>query len=212
MTSAPGHRAAAAQAARRHRQGAGRGRARAKSSSYTDREEPISRPARSNWPSPKRATRSRSRPCPLGGLGVRKLRQAQQEGLAGGLGAVSQIEDYSKLADTVASHLAIKIPEKQDMLRHRLGRSGWSKCSASWKRDFGSAGGKAHPLPRQAPDGEDPARVLSERADEGDPEGTRRRRGRPRRDGRTGREDRQDQALQGSPRKGDRRDSRSSSR
>ena len=32
------------------------------------------------------------------------------------IGAVSQIEDYSKLADTVASHLAIKIQEKQDIL------------------------------------------------------------------------------------------------
>ncbi|WP_274424662.1 endopeptidase La [Chelativorans sp. YIM 93263] len=30
--------------------------------------------------------------------------------------ATSQIEDYSKLADTVASHLATKIPEKQEML------------------------------------------------------------------------------------------------
>ena len=30
--------------------------------------------------------------------------------------ATSQIEDYSKLADTVASHLAIKISEKQEML------------------------------------------------------------------------------------------------
>jgi ATP-dependent Lon protease len=32
------------------------------------------------------------------------------------LGAVGQIDDYSKLADTIASHLAIKIPEKQDIL------------------------------------------------------------------------------------------------
>jgi len=32
------------------------------------------------------------------------------------VGAVTNIEDYSKLADTVASHLAIKIPEKQEML------------------------------------------------------------------------------------------------
>ncbi len=32
------------------------------------------------------------------------------------IGAASQIEDYSKLADTVASHLAIKITEKQEML------------------------------------------------------------------------------------------------
>ncbi|MEE2950659.1 MAG: endopeptidase La [Pseudomonadota bacterium] len=32
------------------------------------------------------------------------------------VGAASQIEDYSKLADTIASHLAIKLPEKQEML------------------------------------------------------------------------------------------------
>ncbi len=32
------------------------------------------------------------------------------------IGAVSQIEDFSKLADTVASHLAVKIPEKQNIL------------------------------------------------------------------------------------------------
>ncbi|MGN6549352.1 MAG: endopeptidase La [Pararhizobium sp.] len=32
------------------------------------------------------------------------------------VGAASQIDDYSTLADTVASHLSIKIPEKQDML------------------------------------------------------------------------------------------------
>ncbi len=32
------------------------------------------------------------------------------------LGAINQIDDYSKLADTVASHLAVKIPEKQEIL------------------------------------------------------------------------------------------------
>src|SRR5947209_10220234 len=32
------------------------------------------------------------------------------------LGTLSQIEDYSKLADTIASHLAIKIADKQDVL------------------------------------------------------------------------------------------------
>ena len=32
------------------------------------------------------------------------------------VGAAGQIEDFSKLADTIASHLAIKIPEKQEML------------------------------------------------------------------------------------------------
>ncbi|MEP3630791.1 MAG: endopeptidase La, partial [Hyphomicrobiales bacterium] len=34
------------------------------------------------------------------------------------IGAVGQIEDYAKLADTVASHLAIKIPEKQEILSY----------------------------------------------------------------------------------------------
>ena len=32
------------------------------------------------------------------------------------LGTVTQIEDYSKLADTIASHLSIKIPDKQEVL------------------------------------------------------------------------------------------------
>ncbi|MDR3372951.1 MAG: endopeptidase La [Ancalomicrobiaceae bacterium] len=32
------------------------------------------------------------------------------------LGTVTQIDDYSKLADTIASHLAVKIAEKQDLL------------------------------------------------------------------------------------------------
>src|SRR5262245_34446229 len=32
------------------------------------------------------------------------------------LGNVAQIEDYSKLADTIASHLAIKIADKQEIL------------------------------------------------------------------------------------------------
>ncbi len=32
------------------------------------------------------------------------------------LGAVTQIDDYSKLADTISSHLAVKIPEKQELL------------------------------------------------------------------------------------------------
>jgi ATP-dependent Lon protease len=32
------------------------------------------------------------------------------------VGVVQQIEDYARLADTVASHLAVKIPDKQDIL------------------------------------------------------------------------------------------------
>ena len=55
------------------------------------------------------------------------------------LGTVSQIEDYSKLADTVASHLAIKIADKQQLLEttsisERLGAS-----SPSWRARFPSS-------------------------------------------------------------------------
>jgi ATP-dependent Lon protease len=32
------------------------------------------------------------------------------------LSAVANIEDYSKLAETIASHLAVRIPEKQEIL------------------------------------------------------------------------------------------------
>ncbi|WP_336056198.1 endopeptidase La [Nitratireductor sp. CH_MIT9313-5] len=44
------------------------------------------------------------------------------------ISATSQIEDYSKLADTVASHLAIKIPEKQEMLATRSVRERLEKA------------------------------------------------------------------------------------
>jgi ATP-dependent Lon protease len=77
------------------------------------------------------------------------------------VGAASQIDDYSKLADTVASHLSIKIPEKQDMLSTVSVKGASGKgARLHGRRDFGAAGGKAHPLPRQAADGEDPARIL----------------------------------------------------
>ena len=61
----------------------------------------------------------------LGALGhhrVRELREAQQEGLRPRLSAwVQQIEDYAKLGDTVASHLAVKIPDKQQILETMSG-------------------------------------------------------------------------------------------
>ena len=121
------------------------------------------------------------------------------------VGVVQQIEDYAKLADTVASHLAVKIPDKQAMLEtHGRRRAAGEGARPDGERDLGPAGREAHPHARQAPDGEDAARVLPQRADEGDPEGARRR-GRSRRACRARREDQEDQALQGSPREGDAR-------
>ncbi len=66
-------------------------------------------------------------------------------------------------------------------------------------RDVGSAGREEDQEPGQEPDGADPARVLSQRADEGDPaRAGRRRRGRgPRRRLRVRGAHREDQALQG---------------
>ena len=45
------------------------------------------------------------------------------------VGVVQQIEDYAKLADTVASHLAVKIPDKQAILETASSPSGWRRCS-----------------------------------------------------------------------------------
>ena len=97
--------------------------------------------------------------------------------------SLNQIEEPSKLADTVAAHLNLKIAEKQELLeiaaRRRAAGAGVRPHGV---RDRRAAGGEAHPQPRQAADGEDPARVLPERAAEGDPEGARRGRGRQGRD------------------------------
>jgi hypothetical protein len=78
------------------------------------------------------------------------------------VGVVQQIEDYAKLADTVASHLALKIPDRQaipgDHVGHRAAREG---ARPDRQRDFGAAGREAHPHARQAADGEDPTRTNS---------------------------------------------------
>ncbi len=62
------------------------------------------------------------------------------------VGAVSQIDDYSKLADTVASHLAIKIPEKQADPRAADGRrAARAGARPDGERDLRPAGREAHP-------------------------------------------------------------------
>src|SRR5262249_45611270 len=69
------------------------------------------------------------------------------------------------------------------------------------ERDLRAAGREAHPHTRQAADGEDPARVLSQRADEGDPKGARRRGSKGRARGNRG-EDKAPAPLQGGAREG----------
>ena len=46
------------------------------------------------------------------------------------VGVVQQIEDYAKLADTVASHLAVKIPDKQLILETPSVSERLKRCSA----------------------------------------------------------------------------------
>ena len=110
-------RAAAAEAARRHREGAGRGRA------ARARFDQVHRPQRL-----LRGDRRRSSRTTCGD-------KVEVEALARSVvtefenyvklnkkispevvGVVQQIEDYAKLADTIASHLAVKIPDKQAIL------------------------------------------------------------------------------------------------
>ena len=47
--------------------------------------------------------------------------------------SVNQIEDPSKLADTVAAHLAFKIPRSRNCWKPSARSSGLSVCSRSWK-------------------------------------------------------------------------------
>ena len=194
-------RAATAQAARRHREGAGRGRAARQGAE-------IHRPLGIFRSGCRRARRSLGEQVEAEALArsvvnefesyVKLNKKVSPEVV----GVVQQIDDHAKLADTVASHLAVKIPDKQALLE--IGeRAGTARKGArpDGERNLRAAGREAHPHARQAPDGEDAARVLSQRADEGDPEGAGRR-GRQGRARRTRRQDQEDQALQGSAREG----------
>jgi len=77
------------------------------------------------------------------------------------LTTLAGIEDPSRLADTVAAHLSIRLEEKQSLLE--MG-------SVSGNR--GAATGETYPRAGQDPDGEKPAGVLPQRTNEGYPERT----------------------------------------
>ena len=87
------------------------------------------------------------------------------------LAAISQIDDPAKLADTVAATCREDRREAaaaRDLQRREAAGEGLRPDGG---RDLRPAGREADPEPREAADGEDAARVLPERADEGDPEG-----------------------------------------
>ena len=162
------------------------GTARARITSFTDRR--ISTKARRS--SSTRGRRDRDRGArPLGRLRLRELREAQQKISPEVVGAASQIEDYSKLADTVASHLATA----QEMLATLSVRERLEKAMGFMEAELRCSSREAHPQPRQRQMGRRGG-TAPQRADEGDPEGARRRRGRPRRAERARRTHQEDQA------------------
>ena len=108
--------------------------------------------------------------------------------------AVTQIDEPAKLADTIASHLAIKIADKQAILEIPTVAQRLEKVLGLMESEISVLQVEKRIRTRVKRQMEDAARVLPQRADEGDPEGARRR-GRPRRAGRTRRQDREDQAL-----------------
>ena len=198
-------RAAAAQASRRHREGAGRGHApRVHQALHRERE--LFR-GRDRARRGDRRRRGRDRGArPLRRLAVRELREAEQEDLA--RGARHREPDRGLFQARRHHRLASRHQDRREAAdpRDHLGlRAARARLHADGERDLRAAGRAEDQEPRQASDGEDAARVLPERADEGDPEGARRQRGGPRRPRRDRAEDREDQALPRGPREGARR-------
>ena len=133
---------------------------------------------------------------------VRELREAQQEGVARGGRrgpadrGLCQARRHGGFAPRGQDSRQAGDPG--DAVGHRAARK---SARPDGERNLRAAGREAHPHARQAPDGEDPARVLPQRADEGDPEGARRR-GRQGRARRARGQDQEDQALEGGAREG----------
>ena len=79
------------------------------------------------------------------------------------LAAVAAIDDPARLADSVAAHLSVKISDRQALLETLSTTERLEKVlSLIEGRDRRAAGRAQNPQPRQAPDGEDPARILSQ--------------------------------------------------
>ena len=121
------------------------------------------------------------------------------------VGVVQQIEDYAKLADTVASHLAVKIPDKQDILETPSVTERLEKVLGLMESEISVLQVEKRIRTRVKRQMEKTQReyYLNEQMkaiqkELGDEEGKRRAR-------RARRQDQEDQALQGSPREGDAR-------
>jgi ATP-dependent Lon protease len=109
------------------------------------------------------------------------------------LTSISSIDDPGRLADTIAAHLPLKLENKQAVLDLADVKERLENLFEQLEREVDILNvDKKHPWPRQAPDGEEPARLLPERAGQGHPEGT----GRGRRGRRHRRDREEDQGCQ----------------
>ncbi len=145
---------------------------------------------------PRRGARGRG-DAPRAARAVRPVRQAQQEDPAG-----DPDLDGRDRRRRPAGRRHCRAPAAQARAEAGDSRDGCGREAPrappgiARRRGRHPAGRKAHPRSRQAPDGEEPARVLPERAGQGDPEGTGRGR-RERRSRRDGKEDQGGQDVEG---------------
>jgi Lon protease-like protein len=122
------------------------------------------------------------------------------------LTTLAGIDDAGRVADTIAAHLGARLADKQRLLETARRRPApGSADRPGGRRDRRAADREAHPRPREVADGAQPARVLPQRADEGDPEGTRRPRRGAERDRGARQEDRRRRHAQGGGSQGARR-------
>ncbi len=134
---------------------------------------------------------------------VRAVHQAQQEDRPRGAGLAEPDRGAVEARRHRGQPSEPEDRREAGAARDRQGRrAAGARVRPHGVRDRRPAGREAHPQPREAADGEDAARVLPERAAQGDPEGTRRRRGRQGRERRARSQDQEDQAVEGSARQG----------
>ncbi len=194
-------RPAAAEAARRHRQGAGRGHARAPGAALH---------------------RTQAAFYEAEVAAIEETGGEAHEAEALSRAVIEQFENYVKLNKKVPPEALASIPQITEPGRagrqHRRPPGGEDHrppaaagdrqrreaagegLRPDGRRDQRAAGREEDPQPRQAADGEDPARVLPERTDEGDPARAGRAGRRARRADRARKAHQEDQALQGGPR------------
>ena len=112
---------------------------------------------------------------------VRRLRQAQQEA-ARGHRERARRDRRRRPAGRRDRRRARRQGRHQAVAadRNRPAQAAGDGLFGDGRRAVGAPGRAQDPRPREAPDGEDPARILPQRATQGDPERARRRRGRAR--------------------------------